>query len=162
MSNESIRTMIFPLFAASRFGVAVLLLRLFVGAAFLFHGSGKTAELEAFAREFGVPVALAAAAAYSQLIGAILLIAGLFTPLGSALITGTMAVATLKLIGRGESFVNPGGHSWEASSFYLVTSIAMLLLGPGRYSVDALLFGRKLIRSTRNRILIDEQRLRPG
>ncbi len=53
---------------------------LFVGTAFLFHGSGKIGELESFAQEFGVPVALAADAAYGQLIGAILLIAGLFLP----------------------------------------------------------------------------------
>jgi putative oxidoreductase len=87
-----------PSFPGGRVGIALLLLRLFVGAAFLFHGSGKTGELESFAQEFGVPVPLAAAAAYGQLIGAILLILGLLTPLGAALIAGTMGVATAKLI----------------------------------------------------------------
>ena len=131
-----------PSFPGGRVGIALLLLRLFVGAAFLFHGSGKTGELESFAQEFGVPVPLAAAAAYGQLIGAILLILGLLTALGAALIAGTMATAMAKLIERGESFVNPEGHSWEGSCLYLVVTIAILLLGPGRYSCDTLLFSR--------------------
>jgi putative oxidoreductase len=138
-----LKKLLSPSFAGGRAGIALLVLSLFVGVAFLFHGSGKTVELEAFAHEFGVPVALAAVAAYAQVIGAVLLIGGIGTPVGAGLIAGTMAVATAKLIGRGEPFVNPAGHSWEASSFYLVTGIAILLLGPGRYSIDALLFARR-------------------
>lgn len=135
--------LVVPSFQSGRVGLAILLLRLFVGTAFLFHGSGKTGHLESFAQEFGVPVMLAAVAAYGQLIGAILLIVGLFTPLGAVLIAGTMAVATAKLVERGEPFVSAGGHSWEASSFYLAVTVALLLLGPGRYSVDRLLFSRR-------------------
>lgn len=147
-SKAALNSVIFAGFPAGRFGIATLLLRLIVGAAFLFHGMGKTEELDAFAREFGVPVALAAVATIGQLIGAILLITGLFTSIGSALIAGTMAVATAKLIERGESFVNPAGHSWEASCFYLIAGLAILLLGPGRYSIDSLLFSREQRTST--------------
>lgn len=138
-TQTDIRNLLFPTFPAGRAGFAVLALRLFVGTAFLFHGGGKTSELESFSQEFGVPIFLAAAAAYGQLAGAILLIVGLLTPVGASLIAGTMAVATAKLIERGEPFVNPAGHSWEATSFYLVAAIVTLLLGPGRYSVDAFL-----------------------
>lgn len=139
-SVAALKAAVFPTFPRGRAGIAPLLLRLFVGTAFLFHGSGKTGELEAFSQEFGVPIAFAAVAAYGQLIAAILLITGFLTPLGSGLIAGTMVVATAKLIERGEPFVNPAGHSWEASSFYLIATIVILLIGPGRYSVDALLF----------------------
>ena len=39
-------------------------------------------------------------------------------------------------------FVNPHGHSWEAPSFYFILNVALILLGPGLYSFDWLLFGR--------------------
>ena len=58
-SWTSFRAALLPSFPAGRAGVALLLLRIFVGTAFLFHGSGKIGELESFAQEFGVPVALA-------------------------------------------------------------------------------------------------------
>ncbi|PYV39057.1 MAG: hypothetical protein DMG06_24145 [Acidobacteria bacterium] len=45
---------------------------------------------------------------------------------------------------RGEPFVSAHGHSWEASSFYLVLNVALVLLGPGSPSLDWLLFGRRL------------------
>jgi len=46
-------------FPSGRKGIASLLLRMFTGTAYLFHGSGKTGELEAFSKEFGVPAVLA-------------------------------------------------------------------------------------------------------
>lgn len=51
-------------------------------------------------------------------IGVILLIGGLFTPLGSSLMAGTMAFATAELIERGEPLVNPAGHRL-GSQFFL-------------------------------------------
>jgi hypothetical protein len=56
-------------------------------------------------------------------------------------------VAVMKLIGRGESFVNPHGHSWEAAGFYAVLGTSLYLLGPGRFSLDSI-FIRKWIRSS--------------
>jgi uncharacterized membrane protein YphA (DoxX/SURF4 family) len=66
---------------------------------------------------------------------------GLLTPLASIAIASSMTAAVLKLIGRGERFVNPEGHSWEAAAFYLVACTSLALLGPGAYSLDRLLFG---------------------
>ena len=137
-TKQILQAILHPTYPTGRAGFALLLLRVLVGTAFLFHGSGKAGELEAFAREFNIPISAATFAAYAQLAGGVLLIGGLFTWLGAALIAGTMATATAKLIERGEPFVNPAGHSWEASSFYLVACVVILLLGPGRYSLDAL------------------------
>ena len=134
---------IFPSFPGGRAGAALLMLRAFVGVAFLFHGYGKIVDIPAFAAEFGMPPAVASAAAYAQFIGGLLMIVGLLTPLGSSAIAATMAAATSVLIARGERFVDPHGHSWEAASFYLVASLAVSLLGPGLFSLDAMLFGRK-------------------
>ena len=134
-------TDIFSSFPAGGAGAALLILRVFVGVAFLFHGYGKIVDVPAFASEFGMPWAAAAAAAYTQFVSGLLLIVGLLTPLAGSAIAATMAVATFVLIRRGETFIDPHGHTWEAPAFYLVASIAVSLLGPGLISFDALLFG---------------------
>ena len=134
---------VFPSFPCGRRGIALLLLRVFVGIAFLFHGYGKVVDIAGFAAEFAMPYIIAAAAACVQFGAGLLLILGLVTPLASLALGGTMAVATSQLIARGEPFVSPHGHSWEASSFYLVLNVTLILLGPGSYSTDWLLFGRR-------------------
>jgi putative oxidoreductase len=135
--------LIYATFPGGRAGAALLLLRSFVGVAFLFHGHGKMTDVHGFAAEFGMPLPVAAAAAYTQFIGGVLMILGAATPLAALALAATMAVATFELVGRGEPFVNPHGHSWEAAAFYLVAASAVALLGPGRFSLDALLFGRR-------------------
>jgi uncharacterized membrane protein YphA (DoxX/SURF4 family) len=79
----------------------------------------------------------------TQLIGGVLLILGALTPLAALGIAGTMIPATIFLIQRGEPFINPAGHSWENSAFYLMAGICLALSGAGRWSADAWLFGRK-------------------
>lgn len=127
----------YPRTATGRTGLALLLLRLFVGIAFSFHGYGKVADVAAFAEEFQLPTLLAAAAAYTQVAAAPLLLVGLLTPIAATALGTTMAVAMSHLIARGESFVNPAGHSWEASAFYLTANVVLLLAGPGAWSIDA-------------------------
>jgi putative oxidoreductase len=129
--------LIFPGFPDGRFGLALLLLRCFVGIAFIQHGLGKTHDIPGFMEEFGLPLPLALFGAWSQVGAGILLVAGLATPVAAGTLMGSMAVATAKLIGRGESFIDPHAHSWESSGFYLLASILILLLGPGVFSLDA-------------------------
>jgi uncharacterized membrane protein YphA (DoxX/SURF4 family) len=54
--NEKLRAVIFPAVANRRLGAALLLLRVFVGIAFIQHGSGKLMHPAEFAAEFGIPV----------------------------------------------------------------------------------------------------------
>ena len=122
----------FPSFSSGRPGIA-----------FLFHGYGKIVDIAGFATELGLLYPIAAAAAYVQFGSGLLLVLGLLTPAAGLALAGTMAVATSQLMGRGEPFVSPHGHSWEASSFYFVSNVALILLGPGLYSVDWLIFGRR-------------------
>ena len=136
--------LLFPSFNGGRSGAALLMLRMFVGIAFLFHGHGKIVDIPGFAAEFNMPVAVAMMAAYTQFICGALLIVGLLSPLASLSLAGTMVGATLTLIQRGEPFVSPHGHSWEASSFYLTATLVLVLLGPGLYSADALLLKKHL------------------
>ena len=129
--------------AGGRYDTALLGLRLFVGSAFWFHGTGKIGDLAAFASEFHIPVALAAVAASTQIAGAVLLVAGFLTPAAALSLGATMAVAMMQLIARGERFVDPTGHSWEPAAFYLVANLVLVLTGPGRWSLDALLWSRR-------------------
>jgi putative oxidoreductase len=139
---EKLRTMIFPPILDRRVGAALLLLRLFVGVAFIQHAAGKLMHPAEFAAEFGIPVWLALATMLTQLVGGILLIVGALTPLAALGIAATMLTATILLIQRGEPFINPAGHSWENSVFYLISGICLALGGAGRWSVDAWLFGK--------------------
>ena len=85
---EKLRTMIHPVILNRRIGAALLLLRLFVGIAFIQHGSGKLMHPAGFAAEFGIPVWLGLATMLTQLIGGILLILGALTPLAALGIAG--------------------------------------------------------------------------
>jgi putative oxidoreductase len=132
----------FPAVSQPRLSCALLILRFFVGIAFIQHGTGKLMHPSEFAAEFGIPVWLALVTMLTQLIGGILLILGALTPLAALGIAGTMIPATIFLIQRGEPFINPAGHSWENSAFYLMAGICLVLSGAGRWSLDARLFGR--------------------
>lgn len=120
--------------------MALLILRFFVGAAFIQDGSGKLMHPSEFAVEFGIPVWLGLATMLTQIIGGILLVLGALTPLAAVGIAGTMFTATVFLIQRGEPFINPAGHSWENSAFYLIAGICLALSGAGPWSFDAWLF----------------------
>ena len=139
MTRRVLLELLFPAVTTGRLSVALLTLRLFVGVAFSFHGLAKVMDLAAFAAEFQIPYALAAVAAYTQVAGALLLIAGFVTPVAASALAATMAVAMAELIARGERFVDPGGHSWEAPAFYFVANLVLALAGPGRWSVDGLI-----------------------
>jgi putative oxidoreductase len=138
-----LQTLMCPTVANSRIALALLILRWFVGIAFIQHGSGKLTHPSEFAAEFGIPVWLALATMLIQFVGGILLIIGALTPLAALGIAGTMVTATVFLIQRGEPFINPAGHSWENSAFYLTAGICLALSGAGPWSLDAWFFGHR-------------------
>jgi putative oxidoreductase len=60
-----------------------------------------------------------------------------------------MAVAAgMVHIAQGHAFVasTPGQPSWELAAIYFACAVLFLLIGPGRWSVDACLFGRESAR----------------
>jgi len=67
------------------------------------------------------------------------------TPVATFFLAITMFVAIAKFhLPHGDPFVspNPGGESWELAAGYLGAVLAVQLLGPGRLSLDYLIFGR--------------------
>ena len=82
-------------------------------------------------------------ATLSELGGGLALIFGLLTSVASLGIIATMTFAIVSFhLGKDEPFVNlQGGGSWELNALYLVIPLGLILSGPGKISLDWLLFG---------------------
>ena len=104
-------------------GVGLLVLRLAAAVPLIFGGAP---ELR------GVPHSWLYAAQFVAIGVGILLVAGLWTPLAAAL----QAIIEIWII---------FSQGWGASIHYLlaVLALSLVMLGPGAWSVDARLFGRK-------------------
>ena len=129
--------------ADSRTSIGLLLLRLVAGTAFLFHGWGKIQAPFSWMGPDGPPGIFQFLAAISEFGGGILWILGLLTPLASVGIGFTMLGALfLAHFPNGDPFVGQGS-SFELPLLFLVIATLFLLAGPGRYSLDARIFGTK-------------------
>ncbi|HMF93394.1 MAG TPA: hypothetical protein VKE96_03835 [Vicinamibacterales bacterium] len=116
---------LFSTFATGLPGIGLLVMRLVVGAVLVAHGIAGLIGDGAFASSVVL---------LSETALGLLLIAGLWTP-----IAGTL-VAAFEL----GSFSKPDGDPW--THILLATlGIALALLGPGAWSIDARLFGWKRI-----------------
>jgi putative oxidoreductase len=139
------RNLLYPGPHAGPVDCGLLLLRLVVGAAFLFHGWPKIqAPFAWMPPDANMPGILQFLAALSEFGGGIALILGLLTRLAALGLAVTMAVAAgMVHIPAGDPFVGKSGQpSWELAAVYFACSVLFLLAGPGRWSVDACLVGR--------------------
>jgi putative oxidoreductase len=123
--------------------IGMLLLRIVAGSAFVLHGQPKIANPFGWMPpDAAVPGVLQALAAISEFGGGLAWIAGLLVPLASLGIAFTMAFAVQFHVGRGDPFVGQGA-SWELAAVYLAVAVLLVLAGPGKFSADRFLFGRK-------------------
>lgn len=142
------RKLIYPNWPGARPAVGLLLLRVVMGMAFVFHGWPKIQHplnwMDVQSNS-GMPGVLQALAALSEFGGGIALVLGLLTPLAALGIAGTMSVAIgLVHLRMQHPFVaSSPGPSYELAAVYLAAAILLLLAGPGRLSLDALLFGSR-------------------
>lgn len=126
--------------------IALLLIRVVAGLAFMFHGWGKIQNPFGWMGEDGfAPGALQALAALSEFGGGLAWILGVVTPIASLGIASTMAVAfSMHAFMRGDPFVaTTGGASSELAAVYFCIAFLLLVMGPGRVSVDRKLFGQR-------------------
>jgi putative oxidoreductase len=125
----------------------LLVLRLVVGLAFMFHGYGKIQHpFDWMGTNSGTPGIFQALAAVSEFGGGLAWILGLLTPLASLGIACTMSVALrLHVFTLGDPFVSStaGASSFEPAIAYLSVALLFLFAGPGRFSADQIVFGEK-------------------
>ena len=125
--------------------LGLLLPRISSGVALAFHGWPKIQNPFGWmGPEAPVPGVLQFLAALSEFGGGIALAVGFLTRIASLGIAVTMAVAAgMVHIAAGDPFVSTtGGKSWELAAIYFACAVLFLLTGPGRFSLDAVLFGR--------------------
>ena len=126
--------------------LALLLLRLVMGAAFVLHGWPKIQNpLAWMGPEAPFPAALQLLAACAEFLGGIALILGLATRAAAfgivAVMTGALSLVHLP---QKHAFVAmPPQLSFELPALYLVCAIMLLLLGAGRFSFDAWWYGSR-------------------
>jgi putative oxidoreductase len=138
---------LFGSFIGGRGAIGLLLVRLVSGLGLMFHGWGKMQNPMAWmGPEAPVPGVLQALAAVSEFGGGLALILGLLTPIAAFGIACTMAFAIFGYhLRQGDPFVaTTGGSSYELAALYLAVALLMLFTGPGRLSLDAALFGKKV------------------
>ena len=125
---------------------ALLLLRVVVGLAFMFHGWGKIQNpMGWMGPDAAIPGIFQALAAISEFGGGLAWILGLLTPLAALGIASTMAVAfATHAFLRGDPFVSmTGGPSFELASVFFCVAVVLMVMGPGRFSLDNLVFGKR-------------------
>ena len=133
----------YPAFATGRFATGLLLVRVFVGVALTLHGLKKASDPFHW-MDGGSDAAIAPLqflAMLSELGGGIGLALGLLTPLCCFGIIATMAVAIRHHVAAGGPFIGKGG--WELAGVYGIAALAVAFAGPGRWSVDYFLLGRR-------------------
>ncbi len=137
-------------------GLGLLLLRLFMGLAFIRHGWPKLRNLRTWATAMNTPQWLCFLSAASMFGGGIALLLGLLTPLAAFAILVSMAYAMVLEIRSGFPFIAPDPYqipqgdyvgpmgvgeppSWEKAAMYAVMALVLILCGGGILSLDNLL-----------------------
>jgi putative oxidoreductase len=143
---QNVKRMLQPALQPTYPSFALLLLRLVVGTAFIIHGWQKIqSPFVWMGPQAPVPGLFQFLAAFSEFGGGIAWILGLLTPLAALGIGCTMTVAvSMHSMMLHDPFVSlTGGRSYELASAYLCIAVLLLALGPGKFSLDAKLFGER-------------------
>lgn len=123
----------------------LLVLRVGIGTAFMVHGypkvfMGGAAGLAKGLAAAGIPGGIVAAylAGMAEFFGGIALILGILNRPNTAVLAFTMLVALWFHVGNGDPFIKYS-HALESCVLF----VALLITGPGRFSLDRLFWGDK-------------------
>ncbi|MDQ0901413.1 MULTISPECIES: DoxX family protein [unclassified Paenibacillus] len=128
--------------------LGLLIIRLVIGLSFAAHGSQKVfgwfggygpKGTGGFFDSIGIKpgVLMAVLAGLAEIAGGLLFAAGLWTPLGAALIVLTMLVAIIKVHAKNGYWVTSNGYEYNLTLIAIAVGVA--LIGAGEYSLDALM-----------------------
>lgn len=119
----------------------LLVLRIGIGAMFIYHGlpkllagPDKWLQLGGAMGYLGidfVPRVWGFMAGFSEAVGGLCLMLGIFFRPACFALTCTMAVAATMHLGKGDGLLR-ASHAIEAGILF----VSLMLIGPGRYSVD--------------------------
>jgi putative oxidoreductase len=129
---------------AGDFGL--LFIRIALAVVFIYHGYGKITDIPGTAKMFHeslnipMPMLSATLAALAEFGGGILVLVGLLTRLAVIPMIFTMGVAIFWVHWPTFPFQD---HGYEYALVMALVLIGLGLLGPGRFSLDALIFRRK-------------------
>jgi putative oxidoreductase len=137
---------LFGPFVEGRAALGLTIFRFVTGVALMMHGlpkiqhpfswMGPTSEVHSI---------LQFLAAISEFGGGLALVLGLLTPVACLGIFFTMSYAVLMVhMPHGDPWIGKG-KSFEPAMSYLIAAVTLFLTGPGKYSLDAKLFGNKRI-----------------
>lgn len=118
---------------------AQLLLRAAIGGTMIAHGLKHARSLAGTAGWFGSigfkqPKLQAQASAVVEIGSGAAIVAGAVTPIASAAVVGTMAVAARSVHQPNGFFITSEG--WEYVANLSVAALVLAAIGPGRFSVD--------------------------
>ena len=127
--------------AATQSDLGKLVLRLALGILILLHGiaklKGGTAGIVGMVEGAGLPGVLGYAVLIGEVLAPLMVIAGFHARIGAALIAINMIVAVaLAHMGELASLGQSGGWALDLQGKVLFTAIALVVLGPGRFSVN--------------------------
>jgi putative oxidoreductase len=125
--------------------IALLLLRVWLGLTMLLvHGLDKLMNFGSKADAFADPLGVGSTVSlgltvFAEVVCAVLLTLGFLSRLAAATLAVTMTVAFFVVHGAS---LEPGPGSGELAFVYLAGFLAILLAGPGRWALDAMVFAR--------------------
>ena len=144
---------IFGPFLAGRAAVGLLIVRIVFGIGLVEHGIQKIEagpfhwadNIATMPIHLVIPPFFQLLATLGEFCGGLAMISGLLFPFGMAGIVCTLGFALVKFhLARGSTYVSMHGEpDCELAAHYFVLAAGLLLIGPGRWSLDALFFGRR-------------------
>jgi len=123
---------------------AFLILRLVAGMALMQHGFGKIQHpLNWMGPDSNYPAVFQALSAAAEFVGGAGFVLGFLTRIaGFGIMCNFMVAVHLHIFIMHHPFVNmTGGEAYELPLLFLVIGILFMLAGPGRISLDKLIFG---------------------
>ena len=119
----------------------ILILRVCLGILILFHGVSKIVHgigpIEGMVTGMGLPGWLSYGVYLGEVLGPALLVTGFHARIGAGLIAINMVIAII-LAHSGDllSLTPHGGWRLELQGMYLFTALALVCIGPGRFSLN--------------------------